>query len=139
MARSNSTQAAVAIDEDRLRETLTGMSLKNASEDIGFGRFRRSAQRFVEALSEQRRAHADLVRASAKRQIAFEPQMLNRQADDAEDRNRDAEENRRGNPPPADHGRDRASMRAFERRGSPAGPRPSEAKRRFAADPPSRP
>ena len=106
-------EAPVAVDEDRLREPLIGMSRKNASEDFSFGRLRLCAQRRVEALGKQRRAHADLARPGAERQIALESQMLKGERDDAEDRNGDADKSRRWNPRPADRNSDGARTGAF--------------------------
>ena len=93
-------------------EPLIGMSLKNVAKDFGFGRLRIGAQRRVEPLGEQRRAHVDLARAGAQRQIALEPQMLKGEREDGENRNGDADDNRRRNPPTADRGPGGTRMRA---------------------------
>ena len=78
-------------------EPLVGMSLENAAKDFGFGRLRIGAQRRVEPLGEQGRAHVDFARAGAQRQIALEPQMLKREREDGEDRNGDAADKSRWN------------------------------------------
>ena len=78
------------------------MSLKNAAKNFGLGRPRIGAQRIVEPLGEQRRAHVDVARAGAQRQIALEPQMLNGEREDGDDRKGDADDDRRWNPSPAD-------------------------------------
>ena len=44
----------------------SGWALKNAAKNFGFRRLRIGAQRRVEPLGEQRRAHVDLVRAGAR-------------------------------------------------------------------------
>ncbi len=85
---------AVAIDQDRLGEALVGMGCENAVENVGWGRLRRGRQRRIEPRGENGRAHVDLARSRAQGQIAFEPQMLERQSDDAHDGEGDA--NRRG-------------------------------------------
>ena len=106
-------QAAVAVDEDRLGEPLIGMSLDHAAEDLSFGRLRVGAQRRAEPVGEQRRAHVDLARAGAERQITLEPQVLKGDRDDAEDRNGDTDQNRRGDAPSADRGARGTRMGAF--------------------------
>ncbi len=80
------------------------MSLKNAAKNFGFGRLRIGAQRRVKLLGEQRRAHVDLVRPGAQRQIALQPQMLKGEREDGEDRNGDADDKSRRNPLTADPG-----------------------------------
>ena len=124
--------AAVAVDEHRLRETLIGMGVKNAAENLGFGRLRIGAQRRVEPLGEQRRAHVDLARAGAERQIALDPQMLDGERDDAKIAKAtpmttaDGIRRRRTGAPDATRMCARAPSSAGE-------PMPGEAKRRFPA------
>ena len=119
--------AAVALDEHRLREPLVGMRLENVAEDFGFGRLQIRAQRGIEPLGEQRRAHADLARAGAQRQIALKPQMLKGEGEDGEDRYGHAADksqwNRRGGERRRERGAqatlDRFARSASERRSEP--------------------
>ena len=74
------------------------MSLKNAAKNFGLGRLRIGAQRIVEPLGEQRRAHVDFARAGVQRHLALEPQMLNGEREDGEDRKGDADDKSRWNP-----------------------------------------
>ena len=126
--------AAVALDEHRSREPLIGMSPKNAAKNFGLGRLRIGAQRRVERLGQQRRAHVDVARSSAQRQIALEPQMLNGEREDGEDRKGDADDDRRWNSPPPNRG---AGRRACARSSAALGRRAHAAAKRTAPSPPS--
>ncbi len=108
-------KAPVAVDEDGLSEPLVGMFLKNAPEDLGFGRLRRGCQRRVELRGEESGAHVDLARGGPERQIALEPQMLERQCDNADDREEHADRGRRWGQAPPDRRAGGTLMRAFKR------------------------
>ncbi len=109
----NDEQAALAVDEYRLRQPLIRMSFENATKDVGFRRPRLGAERRVEPLGEEGRAHIDLARPGAKREIPLEPQMLGRERDDADNRQKRRQENRRRVEPPGGRGARGPRPRAF--------------------------
>ena len=124
--------APVVVDEKRLGQPLVGMRLEHASEDLGLVPLRVGDKRRVEPLGEEGGADVDLARGGAQRQIPFEPQLLERQRDNADDRDGDPDRNRRRNHPPANRRRAWAPH-AFQRLDLTARPRPGEAKHRLPA------
>ena len=105
------------------------MSLKNAAKNFGFGRLRIGAQRRVQLLGQQGRAHVDLVRPGAQRQIALEPQMLEGEREDGEDRNGDAGDKSRRDGRRRTGAAGGPRTRLLDRLGRPASERRSEPNR----------
>jgi hypothetical protein len=86
------------------------------------------AERRVEPLGQKGRAHIDFARDGSQSQIVFEPQVLKRQCENAENRDCCADDDGRRDQPRADRKADRTVMRATDHPRRPTSPRFSEAK-----------
>src|SRR5579871_1711884 len=121
------------VHEDRLGEPLLGMGLEHISEDFGLRPLRISQERRIEPLDKQAGPYVDLARGGAERQVTFDPQVLKRQRNNANNRDSDDNRNCRRISSPANARDQESATHAFEGANWSTHPRRGEPKRRFPA------